>query len=350
MAKHQKTERTHEENQERAYIAASRRTDRSIEARVQSAQMASNIHKMRTGKALRVSEAIVLREEVYEEEEQEFPRSYRLLRPHMQTSSSVVNIRVDAYLTNRVAMSKMVSDSEKGWRENEVNRAFAETFPQTHQILSQRWPSSGLPGPVPARTDGLHKPHDPSCEPNSQPLMYEQELGTGPQRHTPTEASPPELGADGDNQSSPPLTRTSESGYHPGTPQSQEESISANAPSPNSFGHYTSDRSAFITGLPLDAKMLMVGIGPDGVFDTALYCQPWISSNASPNRSYETLKNVKMEKEQNTHADSAGSTYWESATQLSNPVDELSWETFINDAAWRSDQRSAPDNVPAFLP
>ena len=55
-----KTERTHEENQERAYIAASRRSDRSLEARVESARRASEIHKRRTGRSLRVTEQDVI--------------------------------------------------------------------------------------------------------------------------------------------------------------------------------------------------------------------------------------------------------------------------------------------------
>lgn len=57
------------QNQERAYIAASRRTDRSLEARYQSALMASAIHKKRTGKGFRVTHEIVQSEDMYEEEE-----------------------------------------------------------------------------------------------------------------------------------------------------------------------------------------------------------------------------------------------------------------------------------------
>ncbi|PSR97815.1 hypothetical protein BD289DRAFT_74902 [Coniella lustricola] len=65
----QQSQRSASENKERAYIAASRRSDRSIDARVQSAKMASNIHKERTGKSLRITEDIVLKEEMYEEED-----------------------------------------------------------------------------------------------------------------------------------------------------------------------------------------------------------------------------------------------------------------------------------------
>lgn len=51
-----------------AYIAASRRSDRSLEARLESARRASEIHKRRTGRSLRITEQDVLNEELYEEE------------------------------------------------------------------------------------------------------------------------------------------------------------------------------------------------------------------------------------------------------------------------------------------
>ncbi|KAF2666565.1 hypothetical protein BT63DRAFT_311553 [Microthyrium microscopicum] len=72
--------RTHEENQERAYIAASRRSDRSIEARLESARRASEIHKRRVGRALRVTEEAVLNEEMYEEEDPEYEQRVNRLR------------------------------------------------------------------------------------------------------------------------------------------------------------------------------------------------------------------------------------------------------------------------------
>ncbi|PWY76254.1 hypothetical protein BO70DRAFT_318432 [Aspergillus heteromorphus CBS 117.55] len=59
--------RTKEENQERAFIAASRRKDRSLDARVESANRASSLHKQRTGKALLINRDIVEREAMYEE-------------------------------------------------------------------------------------------------------------------------------------------------------------------------------------------------------------------------------------------------------------------------------------------
>ncbi|KAI1113995.1 hypothetical protein F5Y14DRAFT_441429 [Nemania sp. NC0429] len=118
-----KTERSHEENQERAYIAASRRADRSLEARVQSAKMASDIHRKRTGRGLKVSEEIVLREEMYEEMEDDMPRPYRYLAAHLHTNSPELNHRVSAYVASQTAMATMA-------KYNEINRRFSEAFPQ----------------------------------------------------------------------------------------------------------------------------------------------------------------------------------------------------------------------------
>ncbi|KAK0625317.1 hypothetical protein B0T17DRAFT_269901 [Bombardia bombarda] len=131
--KPRRTERSHEENQERAYIAASRRSDRSLEARVQSAKMASDIHKKRTGKGFKISEEIVMKEEMYEEEEDDMPRQFRVLASHLQTGSSDMNNRLNAYLTNHVAMASMASMA----REAEVNRLFAEQFPNIPQVAHQ---------------------------------------------------------------------------------------------------------------------------------------------------------------------------------------------------------------------
>ncbi|KAK3677415.1 hypothetical protein LTR78_002953 [Recurvomyces mirabilis] len=106
-----KTERTHEENQERAYIAASRRSDRSLEARVESARRASEIHKRRTGRSLRVTEQDVINEEMYEEEDDDLPMQYRRLTAHLQTQNVDFNRRLQAYLVNQVAMRQAVGNA-----------------------------------------------------------------------------------------------------------------------------------------------------------------------------------------------------------------------------------------------
>ncbi|GFF47838.1 hypothetical protein IFM46972_08402 [Aspergillus udagawae] len=65
--------RSREENQEsRAFIAASRRKDRSLDARLESANRASMLHKKRTGKALHITKEIVEREAMYEEVDERY--------------------------------------------------------------------------------------------------------------------------------------------------------------------------------------------------------------------------------------------------------------------------------------
>lgn len=137
-----KTERTHEENQERyvksavdhgvvltihrAYIAASRRSDRSLEARVESARRASEIHKRRTGRSLRVTEQDVVNEEMYEEEDDDLPMQYRRLTAHLQTGSADFNRRLSAYLTNHVAMRSAL--------DQVITNSYAQQYPNAPQF------------------------------------------------------------------------------------------------------------------------------------------------------------------------------------------------------------------------
>ncbi|KAK0263557.1 hypothetical protein LTR35_017556 [Friedmanniomyces endolithicus] len=106
-----KTERTHEENQERAFIAASRRNDRSLEARVESARRASETHKRRTGRSLRVTEQDVINEEMYEEEDDDLPMQYRRLTAHLQTQNADFSQRLQSYVINQMAMRQAVSNA-----------------------------------------------------------------------------------------------------------------------------------------------------------------------------------------------------------------------------------------------
>jgi hypothetical protein len=87
----------------RAYIAASRRSDRALGPRVESARRASEIHKRRTGRSLRITEADVLNEEMYEEEVG-LPTHHDLLTAHLQTQNASFERGVAAYLTSHVSM------------------------------------------------------------------------------------------------------------------------------------------------------------------------------------------------------------------------------------------------------
>ncbi|MCJ1471071.1 hypothetical protein MMC07_009719 [Pseudocyphellaria aurata] len=158
-----KTERTHEENQERAYIAASRRSDRSLEARVESARRASEIHKRRTGRSLRVTEQDVINEEMYEEEDDDLPMQYRRLTAHLQTGSADFNRRLSAYLTNHVAMRSALDQA--------ITNSYAQQYPNAPQFAHNNHAVYPSPFMMP------NMPPQPPLQPYVQPT-YNTATGT----------------------------------------------------------------------------------------------------------------------------------------------------------------------------
>lgn len=187
------TERSHEENQERAYIAASRRQDRSIEARMQSARMASEIHKRRTGKSFRITEDIVRKEEMYEEEEDDLPRSYRLLNQHMQTASPEFNARIEAWMTNRVAMSQVMQRANDEWQDNHINRLFAQSFPMANQQAQRVSRQMSLCGQECAPPSPQYSQQHVQQHPQQRPQQHSQQH---PQRCSPPSPISPTFPAD----------------------------------------------------------------------------------------------------------------------------------------------------------
>jgi hypothetical protein len=87
-----------------AYIAASRRSDRSLEARIESARRASEIHKKRTGRGLRVTEQDVINEEMYEEEDDEIPSQLHRMTAHFNTNSLMFNRKLQDYIATQAAV------------------------------------------------------------------------------------------------------------------------------------------------------------------------------------------------------------------------------------------------------
>ncbi|KAK4497532.1 hypothetical protein PRZ48_011983 [Zasmidium cellare] len=122
-----RTERTHEENQERAYIAASRRSDRSLEARVESARRASEIHKKRTGRSLRVREEDVMNEEMYEEEDDDLPMQYRRIHA---LNPNFLNGRLSQYLQGQAGVREYLhnaiyaANQNAQFQQNQQNQFF----------------------------------------------------------------------------------------------------------------------------------------------------------------------------------------------------------------------------------
>ncbi|KAM0434671.1 hypothetical protein ACHAPT_003770 [Fusarium lateritium] len=354
------TERSHSENQERAYIAASRRADRSIEARVQSARNASDIHKKRTGKAFRITEEIVMKEEMYEEEDDDFPRSYRLLNPRMQTANSELNTRVEAYLTNRVAMSKLLSATDADWRNNEVNQTFAQIFPEaSRRVRSVPQPPWSNPNfslqQTPGSMAGTRTPHtgDQSFNTQFQPVNYGQ--GHNERRQSmaglSSTAGLSPTDARNDGPISPPAL-TPGSMSHPETPRSRVGSTFGTAQSHGAMMGFNSENSAFTSQLPAEARMLMGGVGLGG-YSTSIYNDPqWqaqtfgLDGGADPTNQYfgytadvKPPKEGEAEGEQypDPFADMGWGSQGEPGAPTKNAAED--WEAYINENVWNNDQQ-----------
>ncbi|KAH0599145.1 hypothetical protein MHUMG1_03260 [Metarhizium humberi] len=396
-----KTERSHEENQERAYIAASRRADRSIEARVQSARQASEIHKKRTGKGFKITEDIVMKEEMYEEEDDDMPRSLHLLTAHMATQSPQMNSRLESYLANKVAFSHALAQSNMAWRNHGVNRAFAESFPNAFPLhppnISQppngsehvNLPNQGIHqhpecySPPQAYSPPAYSPTNyspapfspglPASMPPTAPATGSVSLAqsthpfvpsfpyqparndnrrrsrtsTSPNRkrryaHT---KSPPALGRQA--KLSPPATPT------PATTPSLDSTLTADTPS-DSFEPITTpgDASAFTTMLPAEARMILEGVGADDVLCQTLagqdlfngqgdFTQPWMD----PSVVYDSSSMPRVPSMNGVDPGLVPNLYGNGATDsmaskcaMSSPTDEESWNVFINENIWTADQ------------
>lgn len=134
----------------RAYIAASRRSDRSLEARLESARRASEIHKRRTGKALRVTEADVQNEEMYEEED-DLPASFHY---GLGSSSFELRMRMQAYWEQQLALRNAMSFAAAGGNLNaappplslrDYYQRFAQQYPLSLTSNQYLFQSSQLP-------------------------------------------------------------------------------------------------------------------------------------------------------------------------------------------------------------
>lgn len=79
-----------------------------MEARIESARRASEIHKRRTGRALRVTEQDVANEEMYEEEDDDLPRKFQGIPAHLKTADAEYNKKLHAYLVSQSYMRSAV--------------------------------------------------------------------------------------------------------------------------------------------------------------------------------------------------------------------------------------------------
>jgi hypothetical protein len=292
-----KSDRSHEENQERAYVAASRRADRSITARMQSARMASEIHKKRTGKPFRLTEDIVIQEEMYEEEDDDFPRSYRLLGPHMQTGSAEVDSGPETFLTNKIAMSQYVARGGERWEM--INKLFAARFPD-----------------LDAQAKALYQ-------------RFNSNYDSGATQHRET---PEALNANVSHPQSPPS---------PVSPTSHTTS-SFSVPGSMDFGRRA---SAFTTDLSHEARMMFVGIAPTAqdLYGQASMFDPVLSRDWMTGAQQPRYSDPKLERNDTSMFDAANAMqrpalHWDPTLSGSAQANDDDWNDFINEQAWDETQ------------
>ena len=298
------TERTHEENQERAYIAASRRSDRSLEARVESARRASEIHKRRTGRSLKVTEQDVINEEMYEEEDDDLPMQYRRLTAHLQTSSADFNRRLSAYLTNQVAMRSALGQG--------IINAYAQDFQQNPNFANAQpyFPSPMLahqqqqPMMQQSLQQPMQQPNSPSMQrqapyPSPRPQQYGFQQSPHsrsasvavPQHMSGTPQGSPVIAPNSERRASMPIVKTE---IETESPDDSRGPLSASAAMPNQRSFFPQGHSSqqnpydqvpqnhyymppfgnaynpFSMALPMEAQMFLGSTLPNDPFTTQM--------------------------------------------------------------------------------
>ncbi|KAJ9213558.1 hypothetical protein DTO166G4_4808 [Paecilomyces variotii] len=152
--------RSREENQERAFVAASRRKDRSLDARLESAHRASMLHKKRTGKALYITREIVEKEAMYEEVDERYQeKRLRMLQAqNMQIEEQFQRQLLAAFAAgansaarsrHSIAVPQAPSDGVKKTRID---------LPATRASFSEGGSAGSVPSPMPASQDHVGTP------------------------------------------------------------------------------------------------------------------------------------------------------------------------------------------------
>lgn len=235
---------------------------------MESARRASEIHKRRTGRSLRVTEQDVVNEEMYEEEDDDLPMQYRRLTAHLQTGSADFNRRLAAYLTNHVAMRSALDQA--------ITNTYAQQYPNAphfahnqSMFTSPMGPQSmPMPSPQTYRQSPYPTPGPAGFRPQpharSASLAAPQDLaGYGPNSShaSPVEASGP---LDHRRMSMPPAVGSASSPTSTRTPQSlqnpQRDSTPVPAASPF---HLTRQVLPPQPPVPLQSSYGLSGLGPD---------------------------------------------------------------------------------------
>lgn len=249
----------------RAYIAASRRSDRSLEARVESARRASEIHKRRTGRSLRVTEQDVINEEMYEEEDDDLPMHYRRLTAHLQTGSADFNRRLAAYLTQQVAVRNMMGQMQNPYAQY-PNMPYQPQPPNMFQ--PPMLPQTGMAqSPITSyRSAPYPSPHQTDFRQNHGRAQSMASLST-PQNQTSPQNSAQTASLDHRRMSTPATNHSTgdaqQSGHNINTdnikpdPDYLRQTQSATFPQSSTYPSFYQNPSPFTTSLPPESQQML---------------------------------------------------------------------------------------------
>jgi hypothetical protein len=298
--------------------------------------MASDIHKARTGKSLRITEEIVRKEEMYEEEDDDLPRSYRLLNKQTETDSPEFNARIEAWLNTRGNVHQYIKRANDEWNDHHINRAFAQSFPQASQQarrLSHQMsiPSQGYNGP--RSPQQAQQPMHPSPSPVSTSPVFQQPGGRHDSSASVPALSPPHIDRPG-----------SVNNFNTRSPNSTHDWSSPTTPvNTEFFGR--EQPSTFTTevspeGLPMtDVEM----VAP---YDQSLFNQNWpinytegfvpsIMPTTMPNAPQGGPRPFDKSDKFDPQEEFFGDATWHQPMQ---PMDEEpAWDSLLNVNAWMAE-------------
>ncbi|EEQ87887.2 uncharacterized protein BDCG_03007 [Blastomyces dermatitidis ER-3] len=157
------------ENRERAFIAASRRGDRTMEARFESALRASEVHKERTGKGLRITLEAVEREEMYDELDDEHGRKRRCHIDSLQLRSQSLDVHLHPYMLANFA--KTHAGQPFPQLNGMHNPYHTGPIPAPEVYGSAIYRFNGVPG-VEGMFNNPFSPSVPNGRPNSLPISH----------------------------------------------------------------------------------------------------------------------------------------------------------------------------------
>ncbi|KAI9934179.1 hypothetical protein ASPWEDRAFT_38290 [Aspergillus wentii DTO 134E9] len=141
--------RSREENQERAFIAASRRKDRSLDARLESANRASMLHKKRTGKSLFITKDIVEKEAMYEEVDERYQeKRIRMLQAQNMQIEEQLHRQLLAAFAARSGPRRTASMTPRGSVDSGV-RKMSLDLSSVRSSFSEGMQTGPLTSPMP---------------------------------------------------------------------------------------------------------------------------------------------------------------------------------------------------------